>query len=458
MLKWLSVITVLALAAGVASGAAMAQWGGADAPGVIREIENIGQLWLNLLRMTIIPLVFALLVTGVASVADAASTGRLAARSIFIFSVLLVTATTYACIILPLVYSFWPVDHDAAAGFLTGVGAKHTTGVDEPTIAGWLAGVAPDRSPADLGPLAHWLAGLSPAKQPPTLGEWLAALAPGNPVSAAAETAVLPLTVFALFFGFAATQLPAVQREPMVAFFRATADTMIVIVRWVLVAAPIGVFCLALGLGLRSGTDVAGLLVQYVVIACAVTTGIVVMAYGFATVWGRVPIGKLLDATAPVLAVAFSTRSSLASLPLMVERSRDALGVPDRVANLTLPLAVAIFRMTSPVTNLSVVFFAAQVYGVDLGPQQIISGAFVAIAISVGSVGLPGEISFIASVAPISIAMGVPIELLGILVGVEAIPDIFRTIGNVSGDMAASVIAARGESVIQPAAMASAPP
>jgi Na+/H+-dicarboxylate symporter len=130
----------------------------------------------------------------------------------------------------------------------------------------------------------------------------------------------------------------------------------------------------------------------------------------------------------------------------MVERMRDAMDVPERVANVTLPMAVAIFRMTSPVTNLAVVFFSAQVFGVELTPTIIIAGAFVAIAVSIGSVGLPGEISFIASVAPICISMHVPIELLGILVAVEAIPDIFRTLGNVAGDMAATVITAKGKS------------
>src|SRR5690606_10030877 len=122
-----------------------------------------------------------------------------------------------------------------------------------------------------------------------------------------------------------ATRLPAAQREPMVQFFRAVADTMIVIVRWVLLAAPLGVFALALGVGLRSGADVVGLLVQYVIVTCAATAGVVIMAIAFAIVWGRVYPGRFLVAVAPVLAVAFSTRSSLASLPLMVERVRDAL-------------------------------------------------------------------------------------------------------------------------------------
>ena len=411
MLKSAGLWTILALIAGIAVGAGVALWGGQELAAALEQVEFIGSLWLNALRMTVIPLVFSLLVTGVASVADAASTGRLAARAILVFAVMLVLATAYACLALPLAYQVGPVDPSAGAAFVAGAGAKPV----EPAA-------------------------------PPGFFEWLGTLAPSNPIAAAAEGAILPLTVFALFFGFAATRLPAEQREPMVAFFRAIGDTMIVIVRWVLLAAPVGVFALSLGVGLRSGLGAAGLLVQYIAIASGVTLGVLVMAALFAIVWGRVRPTLLASAAAPVLAVAVSTQSSLASLPLMVERARDALGLPDRVANLVLPMAVAIFRMTSPVTNLAVCFFVAQVHGVELTAQQILAGALVAIPVSIGSVGLPGQVSFIASVAPICIAMGLPIDVLGILLAVEVIPDIFRTVGNVMADLAATVIAARGQS------------
>jgi Na+/H+-dicarboxylate symporter len=415
MLKWLSVITLLALAAGVAVGAWGAASGDPNIVGMLTQVGHVGDLWLNLLRMTVIPLVFSLLVTGVASVADAASSGRVAARAIFVFGVLLVSATSFACVVFPLLLSAAPVDPTAAASFIARAGGQTVQAV-----------------------------------APPTLGEWLAALAPGNAVAAAAEGAILPLVVFALFFGFAATQLPAAQRAPMVAFFRAVADTMIIIVRWVLLAAPLGVFALALGVGLTAGVGIAGLILHYIVLVSAVTAAIVPLAFLFAFIWGRANPARFINATAPVLAVAISSRSSLASLPLMVERARDAMGTPEHVANLVLPMAVAVFRMTSPVANLGVVFFCASVFGVELSPGAIIVGGLVAIAISIGSVGLPGEISFIASVAPICMAMGVPIELLGLLVAVEAVPDIFRTVGNVSGDMAATQIVARNQPATSP--------
>ena len=409
MFKSLSFWVILALVAGLVFGAFTAPWAKGAYGEVFASLEAVGTLWLNALRMTVIPLVFSLLVTGIASVADAASTGRLAVRSLIVFSVLLLSATGYAVSVLPAVFSFWPIDPDAAEVFISGAGARAVE-----------------------------------AAEPPHLGEWIAALAPSNPVAAAAEGAILPLVVFAIFFGFAATRLPLSQREPMVAFFRALSDTMIVIVQWVLIAAPVGVFALSLGVGLRSGLEAAGLLVQYLAIACLVTAGVSVLACVFAVVWGRMSIKTFVSGAAPVLAVAFSTQSSLASLPLMVARTRDAMGLSSRVVNLTLPLAVAVFRMTSPVTNLVVVYFMAAVFGLEFTPQQVFAGSLVAVAVSVGSVGLPGQISFVASVAPISIAMGVPLELLGILLAVEVIPDIFRTVGNVTGDMAAAAIVEKG--------------
>ncbi len=124
----------------------------------------------------------------------------------------------------------------------------------------------------------------------------------------------------------------------------------------------------------------------------------------------------------------------------MLEAARTGawhFGACDR---LVLPLAVAVFRLTSPVTNLVVALFIAEVYGIDLTSLQLIAGVLTALAVSIAAVGLPGQVSFITSMAPICIAMGVPLELLGVLLAVEVAPDIFRTLGNVTGDLAATTI------------------
>jgi Na+/H+-dicarboxylate symporter len=146
---------------------------------------------------------------------------------------------------------------------------------------------------------------------------------------------------------------------------------------------------------------------------------------------------------APVWAIAASTQSSIASLPAMLEAALRGLRIPARIADVTLPLAVAVFRFTSPTANLAVCFFVAHLYGYEPSLLQMAGAIVVAYGVSIGSVGLPGQISFIASIAPICMALGVPFELLGILLAVEVIPDIFRTLGNVTGDVATTTILAR---------------
>ena len=399
MLRHLSVQVLIALVIGLLVGAGLQAIGDPRAVGVVETIEAFGGLWLNALRMTVVPLVFALIVVGVASVADAASTGRLAAKAIGVFVVLLLLAAVYGVLGTMGLLALWPVDLQSAAALVSGAQAQ-----------------------------------AAQIPEPPGFAAWIRSIAPSNPLKAAAEDAILPLVVFGVFFGFAATRLSEHLRRTLIDVFNAVSEAMIVIVRWVLIAAPLGVFALSLGVGLRAGAGAAGVLVHYIIVVSAVTAGSTLLAYLPALLAGE-NLGKFARAVAPVQTIAFSTQSSLACLPAMVERCKDVLGIPERVTGLVLPLAVAVFRFTSPVANLAVCFFVAEVYGLDPTPLQIGGAIVVAFAVSVGSVGLPGQISFIASVAPICLALGVPIELLPILLAVEVIPDIFRTLGNVTADM-----------------------
>jgi proton glutamate symport protein len=112
------------------------------------------------------------------------------------------------------------------------------------------------------------------------------------------------------------------------------------------------------------------------------------------------------------------------------------LGVPDATADMTLPLAVAIFRATGPAMNLGVALYIAHWYGIELGPAQIAVGIAAGATTTLGAVSLPGSVSFVSSIAPICLALGAPVEPLGLLIAVETFPDIFRTLGNVTMDMA----------------------
>jgi Na+/H+-dicarboxylate symporter len=410
MLKSLAVRVLIALVLGLLVGAALQLWAPRGVQDGMSIVEALGSLWLNALRMTIVPLVFTLLVLGIASVADAAATGRLAARAIVLFGVFLAVFATYSVLVTQGWLALWPIDETAGAALRA---SAH----------------APDAA----------------AAQASTIADFLKTLAPANALKAAVEDAILPLVVFGVFFGFAASRLPDDLKTPLLTVFKAIAETMLTVVRWVLWAAPVGVFALSLSVGLRTGVASAATLLQYIVIVSTITASITLIMFVVVAVSRAARFGEFLRASGPVLAVAFSTQSSLASLPLMIERTRDNLGVPDRITGLVLPLAVAVFRATSPVANLAAALFVAHLYGVEPTMAQIVGAILVSFAVAVGSVGLPGQISFFASVAPICIALGAPIDLLPILLAVEVVPDIFRTLGNVSADMGVTTMLAKGE-------------
>lgn len=405
MFRSLAVRVLVGLVLGLALGAACGAIGHEGLKQAAGAVEAIGGLWLNLLRMTIVPLVFCLLVTGIVSTADAAATGKLATRAIVLFAVGMLAAAVYGTVAVQGVLTLWPVDPTGAAALRSGAGA------------------------VDLAALPN-----------PGLGEWLIGLAPTNPIQAAAESAMLPLVVFAMFFGLAATRLAPERKASVVGLFSAIADTMIVIVRWVLWAAPLGVFALSLGVGLRAGLGAVGSIAQYVIIVSTITASITLWPYVVLAFKRGVSVRDFAGAAAPVQALAISTQSSLACLPAMVERAQDDLKIPPQTTGLVLPLAVAVFRLTSPVANLGVAYFCAHIFGVEPTLPQMIAAIFVAWAVAVSSVGLPGQVSFMASIVPICLTLGVPVGLLPILLAVEIIPDIFRTIGNVTADLGAVTV------------------
>nr|MBA2770918.1 cation:dicarboxylase symporter family transporter [Sphingomonas sp.] len=166
------------------------------------------------------------------------------------------------------------------------------------------------------------------------------------------------------------------------------------------------------------------------------------LAYPVGIIGGRVGPSRFSRAVIPAQAVAISTQSSIASLPAML-RGAEALRIPVATAGVVLPLAVAIFRATGPAMNLAVALYIAYWFGVELGPAQIAAGIAAAAITTMGSVGLPGQITFITAIAPICMAMGVPIAPLALLIAVENIPDIIRTLGNVTMDVAATATVSR---------------
>jgi Na+/H+-dicarboxylate symporter len=407
---------LLGVGSGLGAGMALATADRAASESIVAFVEPIGALWLSALQMTVVPLVVSVLIVGIAAASDAASTGRIALRAMVVFAVLLAGATLIAALATPVLFATWPAD---------------------PSNAGALRDSS-SSLPASVPPLSQWLSGIVPA----------------NPIRAAADGAILPVVVFALFFGSAITRIASSRRAQLVGFFQAIVDSMMVIVGWVLLVAPIGVFALTLPIGARLGLGVLGAVASFVVITSVVCIAITIALYPVAALWAGVPVMTFARAAAAPQTVAFSTQSSLASLPAMLDATQTRLGLPAHVTAVVLPLAVSLFRATSPAAYIVAAAFSAWLYGMPLSTAQLASGAAVGMVVSLGAVSLPNQVSFMGTFMPVLQTMGVPLEPLGLMLAVSSIPDLFMTVGNVTADVtAAAIVAKQGSGA--PAAMPS---
>ncbi|MGB3462184.1 dicarboxylate/amino acid:cation symporter [Rhodanobacter lindaniclasticus] len=395
------------LAAGAVIGLLLAGWNEGVALQVANAVHPIGKLWLNALQMTVVPLVLALVVVGVNTATDAAASGRIARRAIVVFIVILTGGALFAALAAPLVFSLFP--HNPAL----------VAALDHASVP----------AAAQVGAV-DWV-------------DTLVAIVPSNAIMAAAQSAMLPLVVFALFLGFALTRIAPARRAMLVEFFQAIADAMIVIVRWVLWVAPLGVFALILSVCARSGLGMLSALGVYVLTECLLYLAVTAMMLPVALVFGGEKLRRFVPALVPAQAVAISTQSSLASLPAMLESADRRLGYPKQVAALVLPMAVSLFRLTSPVQYLTSAAFIAWAYGVDLSTAQLLAGALLAVVVSLGSVGLPGQVTFVATNLPVAQAMGLPLSPLGLMLAVDTVPDALATLGNVTADLTATSVVNR---------------
>jgi Na+/H+-dicarboxylate symporter len=364
----------------------------------------LGALWLNGLTMTVVPLVFGLIVVGVGEAAQQLGARSLTARSFFWFAVLLVAASALGAMVSVGMVKFAPPN---------------------PSLG--VLGEAPAVAPA---------------------AEWLSGLIPSNPIKAAAETAMAPLVLFSLIFGFAVARIESGLRTAMLTVVRALVDTMLVIVGWVLWLGPAGVLALAFLVGARAGAGAASALAFYILTVAAACLGATALAYVLAITVGRLSPLAFARGALPSQTVALSTQSSLASLPAMIEGAAG-LEVEKPAASLVLPLAVSVFRAASVAANIAVAVYLAHLHGVALTPAILTIGVLVAAVISIAAVGLPAQVSFFTTIAPICLAMGVPVAALPILLAVETVPDIFRTVGNVTADLAVARIVSRRQQVAE---------
>ncbi len=407
--------TLMALVAGLLAGAALKAAGQPGLLHLARGLAPIGELWLTALRMTLVPLIFALVVTAVGAWTSAGQGGRVVGLALGVFAALLALAAVLGSGLMALSLRLWPVQ------------------------------------PGALAFLGH-AAGARPAI--PTLSQQLMSLIPPNPVAAAASGDMTPLVVFALLLGLALTCVAPERRRAVTQALQGVGDAMMVIVGWILLAAPAGVFVLALGVALNSGLGAAGVLAQAVVLLCIAAAVGIGVCHLIARWAGGVGFGRFARAALGPQAVAAGTCSSMATLPALLEAAERKLAIPDAVAGAVLPLAVSSFRFGNVIMVTATALFAACAAGLHPSVGQIALAGFVAILTNLGVAGLPAAAVLYAAEAPAFQALGAPLELLPMLIAVSAIEDVFDTTCNVTADLAATTVVERllGRRAARPAA------
>ena len=200
---------------------------------------------------------------------------------------------------------------------------------------------------------------------------------------------------------------------------------------------------LALGLASRLGATAAGAVGFYVLAICAIFLLELILLYPLAVIGGRVGLRRFTRAALPAQAVAFSCRSSLASLPALLDSARRGLTLPPAVSGFVLPLAVSTFKLSTPPTQVVSVLFIARLYGIEVTPQQILMVATIAIALSFSAPGIPS--GGLVILAPVFASIGLPVEGIGILIALDVFPDAARSVLNVTADLTVATVLSRRE-------------
>jgi Na+/H+-dicarboxylate symporter len=401
----LAIRVLIALVAGFAIGLAIAGSSSPAATTAIGVLTPVGTIFVNLIRMTVIPLVVSMLISSVGRMTSSERLGRIGARALVISIGLLTAASIGSLLIANTVFARIQIDRDAALAL---------------------------RGPS---------AAASPAAAPeaaPTVAQWFVDLVPQNVIRAAADGAILPVILFAVMFGLALAHVGDARRDAVLGVVNGIADAMQRLVGWILELAPIGVFALAVPLAFRLGISAAGAVIAYIALVVALTVAAVaILLYPLGILAGRMPASAFVSYCAPSQAIAFASRSSLAALPVMVQ-SAERARLPETISRVLIPLSASLFHFGAAVAQTVGVVFLARLFAIPLTTPQLASIVVAVILASFAVPGIPGG-SIIAMV-PVLAAADLPIEGVGILLAVDTIPDMFRTTANLTGTMTLAAI------------------
>ena len=366
-------------------------------------VEPLGTAFVNLLKMVVIPLVAAVVFVGVASLGDLRKLGRMGAATMAFFAV---TAVIGVLMGMGAMKALLPLASDAASQAVT------ASSVEAPAF--------------------------------PNVVEFFLSLIPSNPFQAAAEGALLPLIVFIVLFAAAAGVLPENDRDRLLTLANAVAAALIKLVNWILWVAPIGVFALAAPVTARAGWAMLQSLLAFVL---AVVVGLVVyiaVVYVPAVKFlAGMPVRQFLKGCLTPQAIAAATTSSPATVPAMLEAANTELQISSPVASFVIPLGAAQGRGGAALFKGAGIVFLAWLYGVSLAATGIGAAVLATFIVSFTVASVPG--GSVLSMVPALTTVGIPIDGLAVLLGIDRVPDMARTATNVTGTLTAAVVVDRME-------------
>ena len=379
----------------------------------IGVIKPVGDAFIKLITMIVVPLVFASILVGVASLGDLAKLGRIGIKTVGYY-----LATTAIAITIGL-----------ALANLVRPGSRLDPAIKERLLADF-AGAAE--------------VSIERAAVPPSVVETLLDIIPTNPIGALAEANMLQVIFFALAFGIALTYLDRARTEPVIRFMDAVNEAMIQLVHLVMKIAPLGVFALIAAIVGQYGLGILQTLLVYSLVVVAGLAIHMCLVYPTAVrlFAGMSPI-HFFKGVAPAQLVAFSTSSSNATLPVTMECAEENLGVSEEVSAFVLPLGATINMDGTALYQGAATIFIAQVYGLDLTLQQQLLVVLTATLASIGAAGVPGV--GMITLALVLKTVGVPLEGIALILGVDRVLDMCRTAVNVTGDSSCAVVVAASE-------------
>ncbi len=381
----------------------------------VSMFQYAGEIFLNALKMIIVPLIFSSIVIGVAGIGSGGNIGALGTRTLLFYAV-----TTLTAILVGLLFI-----NAIAPGYVDGEPAGEILALDTP---------------------AEDIQSRVEGKGTGDVAEIFIRMVPANIVMAAAEGQMLGLIFFAILFGYFMTHLGHEVADPLFRFFDGLFHVMMKMTEWIMKFAPIGVFGLIAAVVAKTGFGAARPLAVFaltVVLALAVHAFIILpLLLRFV---GRVKPYATVRAMSPALLTAFSTSSSSATLPVTMDSLEQNVGVSNNVSSFVLPLGATVNMNGTALYECAAAMFLAQAYGLELSFGVQFSIVMIALLTSIGVAGVPS--ASLVAIAIILNAVGLPVEAIGVLMVFDRVLDMCRTSVNIWGDACCATIVAklRGE-------------